>query len=319
MPMEVLAMITLAHAEPRDADAIVALYKELDEFYGVAVAADVAAVRAERVRSALFGDPPAGRALLAWDGAVLAGFAGYQFIWPSSALTTSLCFGCETRLGVSTYTPYVTSEGQDGTGNTYVTFVNTAKQMVVDQLDFSSCSASSGSGVMGVDNQDVITSDTTNGGPALAVSGYGTGSEQFWMVWAGSGSTPTINIAQYTPGSQALTHKTTETSHTTTADIGEAFNGNDGKVFDTYCGTNNIAYYQYFTPGSGGISGLTQKSVNNDSCGLVTTNGWTSGGVGAAYDYNSDSLRVWQAWDSSACSISDTSNCKIFLAPIPNP
>jgi len=227
-------------------------------------------------------------------------------------------FGCETTLGASTYTPYVTSEGQDGSGNTYVTFVNTAHQMVVDQLDLSSCSGSSGSGEIGVDNQDVITSDKTDGGPALTVSGYGTSNEQFWMVWTSTG-TPTINIAQYTPGVKVFTDKTTETTHTTTADIGAAYNGGDGKVFDTYCGTNNVAYYQYFTPGSGGISGLTQSSVNNDSCGLVTTNGWTSGGVGAAYDYNSDSLSMWQAWDSSACTLNNTNNCQIFLAPIPNP
>jgi GNAT superfamily N-acetyltransferase len=91
-------VITMADAVPGDVDAIVALYAELDEFYGegegvgegVAGASDAPAERAERVRSALFGDPPAGRALLAWDGPVLAGFAGYQFIWPSSALTTSL-------------------------------------------------------------------------------------------------------------------------------------------------------------------------------------------------------------------------------------
>jgi GNAT superfamily N-acetyltransferase len=90
MTLEVPAVITLAHAEPRDVDTIVALRAELDGPHETAVAADTATVRAERVRSALFGDPPAGRALLAWDDRVLAGLAGYQFIWPSSALTTSL-------------------------------------------------------------------------------------------------------------------------------------------------------------------------------------------------------------------------------------
>jgi GNAT superfamily N-acetyltransferase len=83
-------VITVADAGPADVDAIVALYAELDDFYGVTGAHDTLAGRAPLVRSALFGDPPAGRALLAWDGPVLAGFAGYQFIWPSSALTTSL-------------------------------------------------------------------------------------------------------------------------------------------------------------------------------------------------------------------------------------
>jgi len=83
-------VITVADAGPADVDALVALYAELDEFYGVPGAQDAPAERASRVRSALFGDPPAGHALLAWDGTILAGLAGYQFIWPSSALTTSL-------------------------------------------------------------------------------------------------------------------------------------------------------------------------------------------------------------------------------------
>ncbi|HUN38032.1 MAG TPA: GNAT family N-acetyltransferase [Trebonia sp.] len=83
-------MITLAHAEPQDVEAIVALLAELEGSAGVAVAADAATIRMERVRSALFGALPAGRALLAWDDRELAGLAGYQFIWPSTGLTTSL-------------------------------------------------------------------------------------------------------------------------------------------------------------------------------------------------------------------------------------
>ena len=85
-------MIKVADAVPGDEDAIVALYAELDEFYGASSAGTAAdrADRAERVRQTLFGNPPLGHALLAWDGSVRAGFAGYCFIWPSSALTTSL-------------------------------------------------------------------------------------------------------------------------------------------------------------------------------------------------------------------------------------
>ena len=82
-------MIRVADAVPGDEDAIVALYAELDEFYG-ASSPGTPAERAERVRQALFGNPPLGHALLAWDGSVRAGFAGYSFIWPSSALTMSL-------------------------------------------------------------------------------------------------------------------------------------------------------------------------------------------------------------------------------------
>jgi ribosomal protein S18 acetylase RimI-like enzyme len=85
-------LIRLADAVAGDEDAIVALYAELDDFYGVPgfQGPSEAAERTDRVRAALFGDPPVGHALLAWDGPDLAGFAGYSFIWPSSGLTTSL-------------------------------------------------------------------------------------------------------------------------------------------------------------------------------------------------------------------------------------
>ncbi len=82
--------IRLAEALPGDEDATVAPYAELEEFYGATSPDGPAAERASRVRAALAGDPAAGRALLAWDGTALAGFAGYSFIWPSSALTVSL-------------------------------------------------------------------------------------------------------------------------------------------------------------------------------------------------------------------------------------
>jgi GNAT superfamily N-acetyltransferase len=81
--------IRLAEAVPGDEHAIADLYAKIDEFYGGARREDPG-IRAERARAALFGDPPAGRALLAWDDTTLAGFAGYQLIWPSIAMTTSL-------------------------------------------------------------------------------------------------------------------------------------------------------------------------------------------------------------------------------------
>ena len=81
--------IRLAEAVPGDEHAIADLYATIDEFYGTTRREDPRN-RAERARAALFDDPPAGRALLAWDDATLAGFAGYQLIWPSIAMTTSL-------------------------------------------------------------------------------------------------------------------------------------------------------------------------------------------------------------------------------------
>lgn len=82
-------MIRLAGAAPGDEAAIAALLAELDEFYGDPPEG-APAERAELVRAALLGDPPAAMALLAWDGPALAGFASYSFLWPAAGLTTSL-------------------------------------------------------------------------------------------------------------------------------------------------------------------------------------------------------------------------------------
>src|SRR5260370_8786324 len=43
-----------------------------------------------QVAEALFTSPPAGYALLAWDGTQLAGLAAYSFLWPAVGLTRSL-------------------------------------------------------------------------------------------------------------------------------------------------------------------------------------------------------------------------------------
>ncbi len=79
----------VAHAAPGDEDAIASLCAELDESYGD-TPQGTPGERAEQVRAALFGGPPSARALLAWDGATLAGFASYSFLWPAAGLTNSL-------------------------------------------------------------------------------------------------------------------------------------------------------------------------------------------------------------------------------------
>jgi len=83
-------VITLAAATPADAAAIAALCAELDEFYGD-IPEGSPDQRTAQVRDALFGDPPGGWALLAWDSnAILAGCASYLLLWPASGLSTSL-------------------------------------------------------------------------------------------------------------------------------------------------------------------------------------------------------------------------------------
>lgn len=81
--------ITVRGAVPGDEDAIAVLCAELDEFYGAATVG-TREERAAQVRAALFADPPMARALLAWDGPALAGFAAYSFLWPAVGLTGSL-------------------------------------------------------------------------------------------------------------------------------------------------------------------------------------------------------------------------------------
>jgi GNAT superfamily N-acetyltransferase len=82
-------LIELADAAPADAGAIAGLLAELAVFYG-GTPEGAPGERAEQVGAALFGDPPAARALLAWDGTALAGLASWSFLWPAVGLTRSL-------------------------------------------------------------------------------------------------------------------------------------------------------------------------------------------------------------------------------------
>lgn len=81
--------IRLARAQPGDEAAVAVLCAELDRFYGEEPEG-TDGERAAQVRAALFADPPLARALLAWDGDALAGFASYSFLWPAAGLTSSL-------------------------------------------------------------------------------------------------------------------------------------------------------------------------------------------------------------------------------------
>lgn len=82
-------MITLADAKPGDEEQIADLLGELDLYYGD-TPEGTGDERTALVRAVLFGDPPAVRALLAWDGPRLAGFASWSLLWPAAGLTTSL-------------------------------------------------------------------------------------------------------------------------------------------------------------------------------------------------------------------------------------
>ena len=82
-------MIHLADAKPGDEKAIAVLCAELDEYYGDAPQGSPAE-RAVQVSITLFGEQPVARALLAWDGPALTGFASYSLLWPAAGLSSSL-------------------------------------------------------------------------------------------------------------------------------------------------------------------------------------------------------------------------------------
>lgn len=83
MPMSV------APATPDQVEALARLLEEMDRFYG-ATGTDPIEVRHRQIQQALFVDPPAAYALLAWDEEQAVGMASYSFLWPAEGLTRSL-------------------------------------------------------------------------------------------------------------------------------------------------------------------------------------------------------------------------------------
>ncbi|RBQ16956.1 GNAT family N-acetyltransferase [Spongiactinospora rosea] len=81
--------IIVSAATPDHIPAMAELLEEMDRFYG-GEPQDPADVRAGQIRQALFADPPAAYALLAWVNDRLAGIASYSFLWPAVGLTRSL-------------------------------------------------------------------------------------------------------------------------------------------------------------------------------------------------------------------------------------
>lgn len=82
-------MITLAAARPDDAVQLAGLMDELEQFYG-GTPTESLETKVAQISEALFADPPAAEAMLAWDGDKLVGFASYSFHWPAAGFTTSL-------------------------------------------------------------------------------------------------------------------------------------------------------------------------------------------------------------------------------------
>jgi hypothetical protein len=177
-------------------------------------------------------------------------------------------------------TPYLTSEGDDGSGRLYLTWVSdNGSYLHVTQFDAPGPSGC-GSGFTAVSNTNF--SDTSWDGPAMVVSGYGTSSEHYWLMWAGTDSGHHLNIAEYDTSWNRLS-KNTESSHATLTDMGGGYLTSGKTIWMSYCGTNNDVYYQEFTTTSGGPETQVPFGV---TCDVNQYNGYYSGGVGVSYEYS---------------------------------
>jgi GNAT superfamily N-acetyltransferase len=83
------AVVKVMPARRDDVVAIAGLLEEMNRFYGAAGAGQLKE-RVREITEALFTDPPAAYALVAWHQAQLVGIAAYSFMWPAARLSRSL-------------------------------------------------------------------------------------------------------------------------------------------------------------------------------------------------------------------------------------
>jgi GNAT superfamily N-acetyltransferase len=83
-------VVEIRPATPGDVEAIALLMEDLDRFYGINDVEPPPSERIPQIVSALFEEPKAAYALLAWDGERLVGMAAYSFLWPAAGVTRSL-------------------------------------------------------------------------------------------------------------------------------------------------------------------------------------------------------------------------------------
>ncbi|MFC6883390.1 GNAT family N-acetyltransferase [Actinomadura yumaensis] len=82
-------MIEVVPATPAHTATVAELLGEMDQFYGASELEPISA-RLQHINTALFSDPPAGFALLAFEESAAVGIATYSFLWPAVGLTRSL-------------------------------------------------------------------------------------------------------------------------------------------------------------------------------------------------------------------------------------
>jgi hypothetical protein len=187
---------------------------------------------------------------------------------------------CEsTGFGSSVDTPYLTLAA-DGTA--YLTTVDSSGAMHVTEVDDNGCineGGFGGSGTLEAGPSTTVSGNTTYVGPTL-VDLNGSGTPDLWLIWAGTNSSHSINIAHFTPGDSTLGTKYVESTHSTLTDMGATTGGTNGSAFFTYCGTNNVPYGQSFNGSGPG----TQQALGSDKCGIYSNDGYTNGGVDVTYD-----------------------------------
>jgi len=204
-----------------------------------------------------------------------------------------------TPAALSHYTVDLTTEGDDGNGQLYMTWAYYASGAVyitpVSPPPSATCA-----GVPAGPEWDAgfstSTGQTAWSGPALTISHYGASNEHYWLVWAGTNSAHSLNIEEFAPGSFVLTElsKGTESTHATNVDMGAAYDTATGYAWMSYCGTNDVVYYQEFTGTAGGT-----ETTNGAQCEVYPGNsssGYLSGGVGLGYEYSTQRLLL--SWPS---------------------
>jgi hypothetical protein len=197
----------------------------------------------------------------------------------------------------SNATPYLTSEGDDGSGSLFLTWVDySGSYMHVTKIT----PPPGGCGNWMLDSNVNIYTDTSWDGPAMVVSGYG-GTEDYWLMWAGKDAGNHLNIAEYDTNWNRIGNKSTEWSHSTKTDMGGAYLSASGAIFMSYCGTNDVVYYQEFTTVSGGpeVPEPGASCLPQQYSPAPKQTFW-SGGVGVNYEYTTQSIRLAWADETSA-------------------
>lgn len=237
-----------------------------------------------------------------WVSEVLDG----QFACVSHPLTLDRANG--TPDADSGQTPYLSTEGDDGSGTLYLTWVDN----VHSNVHITPLAVPSAAGCMA--GEKITPGFTTNiaretawGGPAWVVSGYGTPAERFWLIWSGTNAAHSISVAEYQASGARFIQVGSKViePYDTLTDIGGAYNTSARKIAISYCGTDHEVYYQEFTANELGGKQIAAGGVCDINVAVHNNLKYYGGGVGIDYDYSHHSYYLsWATGNSYAIQIS---------------